>query len=146
MLHVVKLLPRLIMEANSMLEFYIESYKVLLRNAQEFPQNLGAIQPEDILAESQKLQEQQKELRRHDQLMLHALKETNHDDVDWDKVRECQELIQQVVDIFDTISMKAHTQKAMLAEELKKVCKGLSGLKGYSNISPKSGTLLKRSF
>ncbi len=146
MFHVVKPLPRDIMEANSMLEFYIESYKTLLRSAQQFPQNLSAIQPEEVMAESQKLQEQQKELRRHDQLMLQALKETDHDEIDWNKVRECQELIQQVVDIFDTISMKAHTHKTMLAEELKKVCKGIQGLKGYSSGKTHSGTLLKSRF
>jgi small-conductance mechanosensitive channel len=134
------------MEANTMLEFYLESYKTLLRQAQEFPQNLGSIQPEEILEESQKLQAQQKELRRHDELMLQALQESDHDDIDWNKVGECQDLIQQVVDIFDTIAMKAHTHKAMLADELKKVSKGLSGLKGYSNTIPESGTLLKRTF
>jgi len=138
--------PRDIMDANTMLDFYLESYKSLLRNAQKFPQNLGSIQPEEVLEESQKLQTQQKKLRRQDELMLQALKGADHDKIDWEKIKECQVLIQQVVDLFDTISMKAHTQKAMLAEELKKVGRGLTGLKGYSSMDPPSGALLKRRF
>ena len=97
-----------------MLQFYLESYKNLLKTAQEFPKNLGSIDPEEILVESQRLQHQQKKLRKHDALIIQALQESEYESIDWGKVKECQELIQQVVDIFDTISMKAHTQKAML--------------------------------
>lgn len=134
------------MEANSMLVFYLEGYKDLLANAKKFPLNLGTTAPDEILAQSKRLQQQQLELRKHDALMLQALKESDHDSIDWDKVRECQELIQDVVDIFDTISMKAHTQKAILAEELKKVGKGISSLRSYSTAQEQSGVLLKRSF